>query len=151
MPKYFNILEIEKSVLAEVELMFAERKEALAFLKNYVDYIHAVDDLVDEPKDTNAIRHCSTLAAVVFSSDYWVRNKNYLYIVDRLTHNTYFDAVIWEHSPEEWKRRDARALNHCGYNMLFAVVLIEFGEVVLQKFSIKFREYSHLKHINDKI
>lgn len=147
----FGLKNIEVSLLEELKELFKDRPLAFSFLCFYLDYVHMVDDLVDEPKNTELIRQCSKQAAVVFNCDYWKQHSNALYLIDRITHNTYFDAVIWEHAEEEWKRRDARALNHCGYNMLFAVILIEFGEQKLQDVSLKFREYSHLKHLGDPI
>ena len=147
----FSSLDKGATVLRDLELLFSEKPEALIFLRDYVTYCHLVDDMVDETKDIDRIRRCTTYATCLYSSDYWARNRQTLYAVDRITHNQYFDAVTWEHSEEEWKRRDARALNHCGYNMLFAVILLEFGEDAMNQWSIKYREYSHLKHKDDKI
>jgi hypothetical protein len=59
--------------------------------------------------------------------------------------------VEWELSEIEWKRRDARALNHCAYNMLFAVIILECGDAALRKISVRFREHAHERHINDPI
>lgn len=147
----FNINNLESSLNEELKILFKDKIQAFSFLCFYLDYVHMVDDLVDEVKNVELIRQCSKQAAIVFNCDYWINHQRELYLVDRITHNTYFDAVKWEHSEEEWKRRDARALNHCGYNMLFAVILIEFGEQKLQDVSIKFREFSHAKHLGDKI
>ena len=147
----FNIDYLESSLKKELCEMFKDRPQAFSFLCFYLDYVHMIDDLVDEPKNIELIRACSRQSAVVFNCDYWINNQRELYYVDRVTHLIYFNAVKWEHAPEEWKRMHARVLNHCGYNMLFAVMIKEFGEQIAAEKSIKFMEFSHAKHLGDKI
>ncbi len=144
-----NIEQVEASLRQELLRLLSDRPKALEFLGFYIDYCHMIDDLVDEEKNIELVRQTSKQAAIVFNCDYWKQYSANLYLVDRITHNTYFDSVTWEKSDEEWKRRDARALNHCGYNMMFAIILIEFGEKKLQEISIKYREFAHYKQMKD--
>jgi len=138
-------------VYKEIEELFCNKPEALAFVFNYMQYVHYIDDLVDEAQSVNNVKGITTYASIVYSSEYWHNNRATLYIVDRLISNQYFDSVTWEHTDELWKKQQARVLNQCGYMMLFAVILLEFGEIKLTEISIKFREYCHNKHKDDKI
>lgn len=141
----------DKALLAELAEMFNGREDAVNFVVAYGNYIEIIDDLVDEVKDKDRVRKVGEQAALVFNLPYWKKWGHALYYVERIIHNTYFDSVCWEESEEEWKRRDAKCLSHCGYNMLFAIILVEFGEKKLQELSLRFREHAHKRHINDPI
>jgi hypothetical protein len=141
----------DKSLLTDLTILLADRKEAHEFLYLYGEYGEVVDDLVDDPGNPDNVEKAARLAHVVNNCAYWNKYKQCLYLVERLIHNTYFDSVKWESADEEWKRRDAKALSHCGYNMLFAVILLEFGEEKLKELSLRFREHAHERHIHDPI
>lgn len=141
----------DKELLADICTMFEGHNEASEFILLYGAYIEPIDDLVDEEKDVKNVRLVGELAARLFNCTYWKKWGNCLYLVERLIHNTYFDSVVWESADEEWKRRDAKCLSHAGYNMLFAVVLLEFGEDALKGLSLRFREHAHKRHLGDKI
>lgn len=144
------------SMQKEIAEMFKEKPKAFFFLCQYIEYIHGIDDLVDEPKNFELIRKVTQLSAIVFNCEYWKEYSNALYLVERIAHNTYFDSVVWENTlvdkgQTNWKLRDSKVLNQCGYNIIFAVILIEFGEKKLEEFSLKFRNYSHLNQNHDKL
>lgn len=141
----------EDSLKKELEKLFEGHEQALLFVRMYANYCELIDDMVDEQKSIESVHKVTQYAAVLFNCDYWKKWGHALYLVDRINHHTYFDAVEWEKSDEEWKRRDARVLSHCGYNMLFAVILIEFNEAILDKISLRFRTHAHENHIKDKI
>lgn len=126
----------------EIIEMFKDKQEALSFLSKYVLYIHAVDDCIDE--GIQHVKNTTQLAFEVFNHSYWLKWRQSFALVERLIHNAYFDSLKWEKSGEKWKERDAKVLNQRGYDMLFAIILIEFGEEKLSEFSYKFREFSHL-------
>lgn len=131
--------------------MFLNNQEAWEFLKVSCEYYEMIDDDMDEDFNEERKRKIASLAACTYNSSYWRKHGAMLYLVDRIIHCQYFDSAIWEHSEEEWQRRDAKALSHAGVNMVFAVILLEFGQDVLDKFSLKFREHAHLLHLGDKI
>lgn len=135
----------------EIEEMFAGRKDAWFFLTTYIQYIHCIDDNIDEEKCRDRILQHTKLAAVLFNSDYWKKYQGNLVLVERLIFNAYRDSVEWENSEVGWKIRDSKVLNQLGYNMIFAIILIEFGEDKLNEFSLKFREWSHLNQGHDKL
>jgi hypothetical protein len=141
-----EILKMQSQLEQDMCFMFREKPVAFDWLTKYLEYVQVVDDCVDEPKDSNSVRDLTKLASLVFNHNYWVQYRANLLLLERITHCTYFDAVIWEQANEEWKRRDARVLTHCGLNMLYAVILIEFGEDKLAEVSLKHREFAHLKN-----
>lgn len=126
-----------------LQTLFTGRIAAFEFICLYLDYCHMVDDLVDEDKNIERINDTVSQASRVFNCSYWKQYGNSLLLVDRLIHNKYFDCVTWEHSEEQWKNEHARVLNHCGYDMLFAVILIEFGEGKLNELSLDYRNFAH--------
>lgn len=123
--------------------LFKSRLVAFEFVCLYLDYCHMVDDLVDEGKNIDLVNKTIAMASRVFNTTYWKQHGHALILVDRIIHNKYFDCVKWEHSNEEWKQSHARVLNHCGYDMLFAVILLEFGEETLNAVSMEYREFAH--------
>jgi G:T-mismatch repair DNA endonuclease (very short patch repair protein) len=141
----------DKQLLIELTELLSTRPEAVEFLHLYGNYGELVDDLVDEPGNPKIVEEADKLSIQISQCAYWQKHQQHLWVVRWLVHNTYFDTVKWESASEEWKRRDAKALSHCGYMMLFAVILLEFGIDTLNKFSLRFREHAHLKHINDLI
>lgn len=139
----------DKQLLRDIAELFFEKPEAISYLHLYGQHCEIVDDNVDEEKSVERIEEQARIASDIAAHPYWQKNYYALWCVERLIHNTYFDSVKWEKSEEEWKRRDAKALSHCGYNMLFAVILIEFGADTLKNISLRFREHAHLRHLND--
>ena len=141
----------DKELLKEVTVLLSEKPEAHEFLCLYGNYGEVMDDLVDDPGNTSDVIKADALSIQISQCSYWQKHQSYLWAVRWLIHNTYFDSVKWESAEEEWKRRDAKALSHAGYNMLFAVILIEFGIDKLNEISLRFREHAHKRHINDPI
>lgn len=126
----------------QIKVFFKDNLLAFNFLCKYIEYIHLIDDVVDEEKKVEDILKMTQKAFEVFNHDYWLKWRQSLLIVERLIHNAYKDSIVWEND-SIWKRRDAKVLNQRGYDMLFAIILIEFGEDKLNEFSLLFREYSH--------
>ena len=142
---------LNQELYLKYEAMFAEKQEAWDFLKLSNAYFEVVDDLIDEPKDVELIKRCTALAGLFYNHTYWIKHRTTLWIVERLIRCQYLDSVQWEKSEEEWKRRDAKVLSHASVNLVFTVVLIEFGQNVLDDFSSEFRENAHKLHLGDKI
>lgn len=131
-------------------ILYEKSPESAMFITMYSEYVHVVDDLVDEPKCVELVDKVTTLATQLFSSNYWTRNSQQLVLVEQLIHVFYFASVEWETSNEPWKRRDAKAMSHIGYSMLFAVMLLETKNLELvKKMAIQFMESCHLNHLND--
>lgn len=141
----------DKELLKELAVLFNDRPEAVHFLKLYGDYCEIMDDIVDEEKVLLNIDRAGQLRMEISGTPYFQKHQYILWIVERLIHSTYFDSAKWEHATEEWKRRDAKCLSHCAYNMLFAVIIIEFGYDKLRELSLRFREHAHSRHLHDTI
>lgn len=141
----------DKELLRELCELFNHKPDACQFLHLYGEYCELMDDLVDEEKNVGSIEKAGRIRMDISLHPYWLKHCQQLAIVERLIHHQYFDMVEWEQSDEEWQRRDARALNHCAYNMLFAVILIEFGDDALKRFSLRFRNHAHSRHLMDMI
>lgn len=141
----------DKELLQDLCVLFEGKQDAIHFLHLYGEYCELMDDLVDEEKNVGSIEKAGRIRMEISSHPYWLLRREQLKVVECLIHNQYFDMVEWEQSDEEWKRRDARALNHCAYLMLFSVILIEFGYDTLKKLSLRFRNHAHSRHLEDAI
>lgn len=136
--------------MQKVESILAKNPEAYSFVSAYSEYVHLVDDLIDEPKDIEYVDKLTFISGQIFSSNYWLKNCDRLLLIEQLIHIIYFNSVQWEKSNEHWKQRDAKVLSHCGYYMLFAVLLLETKDSLLvQEISLEFMEKCHLEHLGD--
>lgn len=126
-------------------------KDCINFILGYGAFIELYDDYIDKDKGDISIHTLKDKLVDLFSANYWLRNAPSLYLVEKLIHLQFADVVKWETSNVEWMRRDAKALSHCGYNMLFAIIILELGLEVAQEFSSQFRQTCHAIHLEDKI
>jgi len=135
----------------QLKELFKRRPDALEFLHLYNAYVHLIDDIIDdrctEPAKILEMQHA---ARNVFSHPFYQQNIQQLYVVEALNNDTYRTSVEWERGDVEWNRRHAACLRHCGYSMVFAVILITGGQDILTGMSSSFREQCHLKHIEDE-
>ncbi len=142
---------ITKKLDEDICKLFENKQEAKEFLLLYSEMGGLIDDIVDEQKNTNTIRRGTLLLSKCYNCNYWLKWHNSLLVTDRLIHNQYFDSVEWESSYEQWKREHAKVYSHAGIQMTLAVILIEFGDIELEKWSLRFREYAYNRHKEDKI
>ena len=141
-----------QEVMAEIEQILSKNEEALLFIASYAKYVEIVDDMVDEEHNKDRVEQLTDMSAKLFNSNYWTANRERLYLVEKLIHIFYFASTEWETSHEDWKRRDARAISHFGYSMLFAVLLLETNDTKLvQSIAVRFMERCHLRHVNDML
>jgi len=140
---------LDQELYKEYETLFKDKPEAWDFIKLSNYYFECVDDCVDEEKDIKRLRKLTAYAGMFYNHSYWLKYGQTLYPIERLIHCQYFDSVDWESSAEPWKKRDSKALSHPSVNLVFAVILIEFGQDKLDEFSSKFREHAHRLHLKD--
>lgn len=140
---------VDKSLLVEINELLHNKPDAIEFLNLCIENGEIIDDIIDEGFTPELLEKQLRLHDAVNNCNYWMQHKQYLWVIGRLIHNTYFDSVKWESSTEEWKRIEAKCMSHCGYMMLMAVILIECGEEVLNKYSLRIREHAHMKHCMD--
>lgn len=138
---------IEKIVKWFVE---AEKPQVLEFLKLYGEYIELVDDFVD--KDNGEINplDITNKALEVFSTNYWRANAHFLYLIDKVNRLTYLDSNKMMASDIDWIKTDGKALSHCAYNLLFAIIIHELGDAKAEEISLEFRINAHKEHLYDK-
>lgn len=115
--------------------IFREKPEAWAFLSLYTEYIHAIDDVIDEKRDKETFFRCFYLASILYSSDYFIRNRNQLLPIDHLINNMYADSVFWEQGEDEKKKQWSDIIRHAGTEMILAIIKIEFGWNILRQYS----------------
>lgn len=140
-------------LLAKLHAMLQHNPSAIDFIVAYGEQAEIADDLADEnlnkAEKAEKLQRLTNLSSRLYSSDYWHQNRAQLLMVEQLNNLTFFDTYKWEHSDEEWKRRDARALNHCAYNMLFAILILECGFDAARSISLEFRESAHRNQLDD--
>lgn len=141
--------KIHIQLLEEINLMLKDYPLALDFIIKYNQYVHDIDDIVDESLDKHFIVRTFGKSCEIFSHPFWLKNSEFLQVTEALINNDYADSLIWEESLEEWKIRDGKCLSHSGYRMFFAVLYVCLGYDAMRSVSIRFREFSHLKHLND--
>jgi hypothetical protein len=119
--------------------------KAADFLVDYITYCSLVDDCVDEHYAATRIQRITELAFKSFNCEYWRQYSHILSVTERLMHNSYFDSLVWEEE-KGWKGEYSKFMAQCGCQMVFAVVLIEFGEQYLNQISLDFRQAVYEKH-----
>ena len=119
--------------------------QARDFLLKHGQYVELFDDIIDikDDKDTERLMLFSRLAIEVQNHPYYVKYRENLLPILLLENLTYYDAVKWEQSNSEWKRRDARVLSHFSINVLYAVLIIEVGFDNALAVSNTIREHLH--------
>ena len=139
-----------EAVLKRCFDLLVDNQEAYNFVIAYGEYVEIIDDMVDEEKNTELVAKFTSLATLLFSSNYWQKNGQQLILVEGLIHVMYFATVQWENAIEPWKRRDAKAMSHVGYYMLFAILLLETRDTKLvEEIALEFMECAHLHHFED--
>ena len=130
--------------------------EAGAFALAYRDYIHAIDDLIDDENrpSPEALLKVFAQAGELFSMPFWLKYGAFLAILEQIINNTYADSVEWEKMPGDhisyhWKKSDSSVLRHAGIDMFFAILYLTVGRDKLREVSSSFREQAHLMHMDE--
>ena len=139
--------EEEALLKEELTLLLIDRPEAGAFVWAYCDYIHAIDDIIDEKiTDPERLLRVFAQGAALFSSRFYREYGDQLYLIEALINNDYADSVAWEKSDVKWKRENADVLRHSGSLMLYAIIFLLKGRDALRSISAKVREHNYIKH-----
>jgi len=118
--------------------------EACRFIKAYIAYCHAIDDIVDEKMcSSEYITSVTSLASAVYTSNFWIKNAHQLYLVDALINNDWADSCLWEHSTIEWQKNIADVLRNTANNMVFATIFIVAGRGAVRDISLHFRAVNY--------
>lgn len=143
--------DIDEPLLRKIYELLKDQPDAAQFVIAYRNYIHAVDDIIDEPSKRTAefIMEISSRASILFTLPFWLEHGPKLIVLDQMINNTFADSVIWENSDVEWQKRDAMVLRHCGIDMFLAVIFICFGRDKMREISLDFRKQAHLLHMDE--
>ena len=121
--------------MEQLRLLFQDKPEVWNFIQLYVDYCHRIDDLIDEKFEAEALLKCLYLASLIYSSDYFSRNRSFLLPIEHHIINTYADSVKWEKESDTNKTKYVDMLRHCGLDMILKIVQLEFGWDILRRTS----------------
>ena len=136
----------------EINVILDKDPSAKSFVLEYTQYVHMIDDLIDEGiKSHENLISVFYKASQVFSNDFYRRYCHMLFTVNALITNTYSDIVRWEKSEVNWKVSYADSARHCALDMFYAVILILGGMETLRNISIRFREHCIVNHLSDLI
>jgi len=128
-------------IMETLQDLFVSKQEAWQFLQLHTQYVHTIDDIIDETFDKERLLRAMFIASLLYSSDYFVRNRANLLPIEHSVLNTYADSVDWETSSGEKKLKAADVMRHAQQEMIFAVIKLEFGYDILRQWSGKLREH----------
>ena len=144
--------DVNKELIEKIYLMLQPYPEAAAFVIAYRDYIHDIDDIIDEgaKRSSENILRVFARASALFTMPFWQMYGRQLLLVEQTINNTFTDSVEWEKSDVPWKINDSNVLRHCGIDMFYAVILLILGRDALRTISSDFRRQAHLLHTNEE-
>lgn len=126
-------------------------QDAFEFLVNWHMYCHAVDDIIDWPKEDKKVTDEMILAAfalagVCYSTRFYAAHAQELLPVVLLVTNAYADSVNWEHDPVLKRQYIADVMRHAGNEMVMMVAYICGGWDAMRKLSPALWERSYDDH-----
>lgn len=143
---------MNSQLLQKIQDLLKDHPAASNFIQLYSDYVHKLDDLIDEQsckEDSEFILELNDLSNVLFSHPFYIANIQSLQILMFVITNEFADSIHWEKSGVKWKIEAAGTLRHAAIMVFYAVILICCGRKELRKISLEFREHTFLKHLED--
>lgn len=125
--------------------------DALLWMLSYGIYVHAIDDIIDQDIPGNEVREQFMLktfefAECIYSNHFYINNVGKLRPLVKMASSCYMNAVLWENSKEEWKRKIADHLRQQANNVVLAVVEIVNGIEARDTASLELMEISYKTH-----
>lgn len=125
--------------------------DALLWALGYAVYVHAIDDIIDQDIPSDQTRQMFILrtfeyAEAIYSNHWYITHIAQLRPLVKMASNTYMDSVLWEKSPEEYKRKIADQLRCAGNELMLAIVEIVSGIDARREASLELRELSYKTH-----
>src|SRR5678816_756184 len=117
-----------EAVKWNTELCLGDRS-AMAFCDMWYRYCHGIDDLIDTLRDGRPRMSKDQMislffhAALIYNSDFFIRNREMLFPIVMQVTNTYRDSVEWEHASRAHMRLMADVFRTCGNEMYVIVAL----------------------------
>ena len=146
-----SLLEAYQIIQVKLKDIFKDHPDAWKFTTLYGEYIHAIDDMIDNNTwNPESLLKITRLAIDVYSCDFYRVNAQHLAPIAKSNNNCYADVVKWEKEPDGSLLFEAAShLRHCGYEMFLAVVELVAGYDKMREMSSEFRSYAHYKHSMD--
>lgn len=114
-------------------------QEAIGFLLLWRQYVHAIDDFIDNDRTgPEFLLTTFASAATLYSHPFYLKNLLALRQMVYNCTNAYADSVAWENSDLSWRRSFADHYRHFGAEMVLAVAGICGG-------------YEHMRSISPEL
>ena len=122
-------------------------RAALEFMVMWHEYVHEIDDLIDN-NVTDPQRWLSAFAHanLVYSTDFYAAYARDLRLVVMTATNAYADSVLWEKDGNAWQKKWADVIRHSGIDMIYAVAVICGGYELMRQISAQLKEFAHKCH-----
>jgi len=120
--------------------------EAIDFINRWSNYVHAIDDIIDEDKSPDFIVSTFARAIEIHTHPFWLKNLTVLKQVELQANNIYCDTVICEKSDEKWKQHFADWGRHGATEMVLAVAAIVGGYEHMRSISLEMRKLCYFEH-----
>lgn len=128
------------------ELAANKNIEAFNFLNFFHDYVHGIDDLIDnKERDPEKFLALLVKANLLYSMPYYTRHAHRLHLLVAQITNAYADSVAWE-KDDKWKGKWADVLRFAGNDMVLAVAFIEGNFDAMRKLSPILKEIAWSQH-----
>lgn len=126
-------------------------RTALEFLVMWHEYLHEIDDLIDNKvTDPQQWIRAFANANLVYSHDFYTAYARDLRLIVMIATNAYADSVAWESVGVEWQRQWADISRHAGLEMVFAVAVICGGYDKMRAISAPLKEFAHKCHHDEE-
>lgn len=135
--------------LKDLELLRAlccGNEDAVRFLLAWREYVHLIDDIVDGDASPVDVIRVGAMANSLYSSPFYRRHTDQLYVTVQLLTVAYRDSVQWEKSTDAWRREIADVIRHSGADMVRAVALLCGGYAHLARYSLEIHTICYQEH-----
>lgn len=143
-------MKTQKEFIEQACKLLAHNPEAIDFIKAHNDFVHIVDDVVDEEMIPLDKAEAFRAAWSYYHHPYYLKHIGNLSMLALINHIFYQTSVLWEKDTDPVKVTAAGTLRHNSIGMLFAVIAIECGAATANRVAADFFEHTLLAHKDDK-
>ncbi len=140
-----NVVDVD---IQETNWLTCGNVEAGDFLRKWRQYVHDIDDIIDEDKSDEFIIATFMAAAYLYAHPFYLAHLPALQQIVINCTNAYADSVAWEKSDVPWKREFSDHYRHFGMEMAIAVATICGGYMHAREVSLILREICYHGHHN---
>lgn len=144
-------MNLEDAEAQETQWLTRGNESAAEFLRLWRSFVHGIDDIIDgDIVEPEGVLRVFMQAAFVYSHPFFLNNLRELRQLAVNCTNAYADSVMWEKSPEAWKRNFSDHYRHFGAEMVLAIAAICGGYDHMREVSKKLREICWIEHHNQQ-